>query len=141
MVIWWLVGIKSMIFLDINQNSHFLGDGKPLEILDLHAEMRGICNLDFIEGKRGNNTGIVFTLEYCLGIAENNFPGADFKYNGKSVELKTRRNSSSSRMTLFTKTPVWDPLSAKEIIEKYGYKGSRIPYRPLISYSRGLSLT
>lgn len=77
--------------------------------------------MGFVKSLRSDNTGIGFTLEYHMGIAENNRTSADFTYNGVPVELKAHRKGSSSRVTLFTKTPTWDPLSSWEIIEKYGY--------------------
>ena len=67
------------------------------ELVDiLHA----ISN-EWIPSQRIHDTGIGRTLEYLLGIEENNFPGP----NGEKVELKSIRKNSSSMITLFTKSP------------------------------------
>lgn len=77
--------------------------------------------MGYVKSLRRDNTGIGYTLEYYLGIPENNFGGGDFIFHGNVVELKARRNTSTSRVTLFTKVPNWDPMSTREIIERYGY--------------------
>ena len=93
--------------------------------LDIVKDLRNIFNKGFIRSLRKDNTGIGFTLETLLNIQENNLGEPDFKYNGIPVELKSQRESASSRVTLMTKTPKWDPLKPKEIMEKFGYTDAK----------------
>ncbi|MDR7871322.1 MAG: MvaI/BcnI family restriction endonuclease [Tissierellaceae bacterium] len=67
------------------------------------------------------------TLESALGLSINNLVSADYK--GK-IELKTKRQNSRTRDTLFCKVPDWDiseEKSVKDIILKYGYSDSKYP--------------
>ena len=52
----------------------------------------------FIPSQRKGTTGIGYTLEFELGIDENNIAGPDF---GK-IELNAHRAKSNSMITLFT---------------------------------------
>ena len=101
-----------------------LSDPYPdlLEI-DLVKELKRLSK-DPIKSLRRGDTGVGYTLENLLNIRENNSGEPDFKYKGLPVELKTQREGSSSRVTLMTKTPHWDPLKPKEIVEKFGYVDS-----------------
>ncbi len=90
--------------------------------INIKEELKKVRDKGFIKNKRKGNTGIGYTLEEELGIPENNLGEPDFTFEGESYELKAQRADASSRVTLITKTPNWSPLSAKEIIEKYGYK-------------------
>ena len=76
----------------------------------------------WILSNRVHDTGIGKTLEDLLGIEENNFPGP----NGEKVELKSIRKSSSSMISLFTKTPS-PPISIKRLLEDYGYPSEKDP--------------
>jgi hypothetical protein len=78
-----------------------------------------------IPTRRRDNTGIGATLEYHLGIIENNVPIGDFidtnKYNEKHFELKAKREHSSSRISLKTKSPTGG-MNNQQLLDKYGYK-------------------
>lgn len=52
-----------------------------------------------------------------LKIKENNSGEPDFTDSKLNipVELKAQRETASSRVTLMTKTPNWEPLKPKEI--------------------------
>lgn len=90
--------------------------------IDIVKELTRLFKKGFIKSLRRDNTGIGYTLETELGIKENNEGEPDFIYKELPVELKSQRANASSRVTLMTKTPNWDPLKAKEIIERFGYK-------------------
>ena len=89
--------------------------------IDIRKRLREIKDRGFIKSLRENNTGIGYTLEKILGIKENNVGEPDFIYNDLKVELKSQRKKASSRITLSTKSPIWDPLKDREIISKLGY--------------------
>lgn len=90
--------------------------------IDIVAELKKIFQKGFIKSMRSNDTGIGYTLETLLKIKENNSGEPDLIYNRIPVELKSQRENASSKVTLMTKTPNWQPLKPKEIIEKFGYK-------------------
>jgi len=90
--------------------------------IDIKKELERIFKLGFVKSMRSDNTGIGFTLETLLKIKENNIGEPDFKYNDLLIELKSQRETASSRVTLMTKTPHWNPLKPKEIMDKFGYK-------------------
>ena len=77
----------------------------------------------FVPTLRSGSTGIGYTLETMLGIAENNSPGGDFM----GMELKAFRDDDlhmhdSEKMNLFLKEPTWiDGLTHAERVKKYGY--------------------
>lgn len=92
-----------------------------LKEIDVKLAMQEVDNKGFIQNLRDGDTGVGYTLEETWGIVENNAGEPDLIYNGLPVELKAQRTSATSRVTLITKTPHWDPLSPKEIIQKFGY--------------------
>lgn len=66
------------------------------------------------------DTGIGRTVESILGIEMNASKEPDFK----GIELKSHREASRVRNTLFTQTPEWSMSrlkSSKAIVEEYGY--------------------
>lgn len=66
------------------------------------------------------DTGIDRTVESILGIDMNASKEPDFK----GIELKSHREASRVRNTLFTQTPEWSMSrlkSGKAIVEEYGY--------------------
>ena len=89
--------------------------------IELVDRLHVISN-QWIPSNRVHDTGIGKTLEDLLGIEENNFPGP----NGEKVELKSIRKSSSSMISLFTKTPS-PPISIKRLLEGYGYPSEKDP--------------
>jgi len=90
--------------------------------IDIVAELKKLFIKGYVRSLRGSDTGIGYTLETLLKIKENNSGEPDFKYRGIPVELKSQREDASSRITLMTKTPNWNPLSPKAIIKKFGYR-------------------
>lgn len=79
--------------------------------------IKKIERLGYIKTHRVGNTGIGKTLEDLLGIKENNIPGP----NGKMIELKSARKTSTSMLTLFTKSPL--PAKANSVlVNLVGYK-------------------
>src|SRR3989344_3344917 len=95
--------------------------GEILPELNIKEKLKKIKDKGFIKSLRKDNTGIGYTLETLLGIKENNIGEPDFIYNKLKVELKTQRKKAGSRVTLSTKSPVWEPLRDREIINKLGY--------------------
>ena len=93
--------------------------------IDFVKELKGLFKRGFVKSLRSNDTGIGYTLETLLMIKENNSGEPDFLYNAVLVELKAQRETASSRITLMTKTPNWDPLKPREIIERFGYKDEK----------------
>jgi len=89
--------------------------------ISIKEKLEEIKQKGFVKSLRKNNTGIGHTLEKLLGIKENNIGEPDFIYNKLKVELKTQRKKAGSRVTLSTKSPVWEPLRDREIINKLGY--------------------
>lgn len=77
----------------------------------------------FVPSLRSGSTGIGYTLETMLGIAENNSPGGDFM----GMELKAFRDDDlrmddAEKMNLFLKEPTWvDGRSHAERVRNYGY--------------------
>jgi hypothetical protein len=90
--------------------------------IDIVRELKELFKQGYVKSLRSSDTGIGYTLETLLKIKENNSGEPDFDYGDLPVELKAQRGTASSRVTLMTKTPKWDPLKPKEIMEKFGYK-------------------
>ena len=90
--------------------------------IDIVKELTELFKQGYVKSLRSSDTGIGYTLETLLKIKENNSGEPDFDYGGLPVELKAQRQTASSRVTLMTKTPNWNPLKPKEIMEKFGYK-------------------
>ncbi len=89
-----------------------------MTLQELISRLKRIEELGFVQTMRKGSTGIGYTFETLLGIAENNIPIPDI---GGRVEIKTSRKDSTSLVTLFTfNRAVWRK-SQKEVIEEYGY--------------------
>lgn len=73
----------------------------------------------WVEGSRGSDTGVGHTFEEkILGKVEDNLCSPDLA----SLEIKAQREESSSKMTLFTKSPSY-PLRANTFIrDNFGVK-------------------
>lgn len=114
--------------------------------INIKKELEKLSKKGFIKTLREGDTGIGYTLETELGISENNFISHDLTFNHAPVELKAQRKEATSNITLITKSPHWSPLSAKAIIEKYGYpdyhgrKGLKVTLKTTIYNSQGLKL-
>lgn len=92
-------------------------DRELKELLDRLSE---ISAKGYIPTVRKGNTGVGMTLEAELGIAENNWGSADWK--GR-IEIKAQREETSSKITLFTKSPKrMVGLKWAEIVQRYGYQ-------------------
>ncbi len=82
-----------------------------------------ISQIGFIESQRRGPTGVGYTFELLLGIAENNNMTGDFM----GMEIKTYRSNElkmqdAEKMNLFLKEPKWiDSLSGAQRIGEYGY--------------------
>lgn len=82
-----------------------------------------IKNKGFIESRRIHDTGIGKTFEDFMEIAENNSKTADYK---GVIELKSARELSESKISLFTKSP--SPRGANTKIRlKFGYPDKEFP--------------
>ncbi len=96
-----------------------------LKDIDIKKVLPEISKKGFIKSLRKDNTGIGYTLETVMDIKENNLGEPDLSYKGIPVEMKAQRKHASSNITLITKSPHWSPVTAKGIIEKYGYKDTQ----------------
>jgi len=93
---------------------------KKITLVTFRKKFAEVRKKGWIASKRKGPTGIGQTLEYYLGIKENNVALPDLG----TVELKAHRIGSSSMITLFTfNRKAWkmDPLKA---IKKYGTRDS-----------------
>lgn len=76
--------------------------------------------IDWMPAEVLADTGIGRTVESILGIEMNPSKNPDFK----GIELKSHREASRVRNTLFTQTPEWTISrfkSGKAIVDEYGY--------------------
>lgn len=89
-----------------------------MEVEILRAKLQKVKEMGFVVSLRRGNTGIGYTLETLLGIAENNIKLPDFG----TIELKSKRKTASTPVTMFTfNSGAWR-LPQKDAILKYGYK-------------------
>lgn len=75
---------------------------------------------DWIPAELLADTGIGRTVETMLGIPMNDSTQPDYK----GIELKSKREKSKVRSSLFTQSPNWtlsQCKSSREIVERYGY--------------------
>lgn len=73
--------------------------------------------LGWVKSHRSNNTGIGKTFEDCIGVVENNRNEPDLF----GFEIKSHRASSSSYVTLFTKSPSYPRRGANGYLrDKFG---------------------
>lgn len=89
--------------------------------INIKEKLKEIKDKGFVKSLRKDNTGVGHTLEKLLGIKENNIGEPDFTYNRLKVELKAQRKKAGARVTLSTKSPIWDPLKDREIVSQLGY--------------------
>lgn len=94
-----------------------------LEKNSTSAELLGLIKdrmTDWRPAEISANTGIGRTVEKVLGIPMNSSKNPDYK----GIELKSHREASKVRNTLFTQAPDWSISrlkSGKAIVEEYGY--------------------
>jgi len=78
----------------------------------------------FVPTLRAGDTGIGYTFETLMGIAENNQRCGDFM----GMEIKTYRSEElrmqdADKMNLFLREPTWiDGLSGTDRVRRYGYQ-------------------
>lgn len=85
-------------------------------IHDVINKLEIIKNMGWVKTLRSGSTGIGYTLETLLEIAENNFQQPDLL----GFELKASRINGASMLTMFTLSPN-PPRSNSTLREKYGY--------------------
>lgn len=91
--------------------------------IDIRTELPKIAGMGFIPTLKPGDTGVGFTLETLLGLRPTNARGvADLTYRGEPVELKAKRRTTSSMLTLFTCEPETRLLSDASLIRRYGYR-------------------
>lgn len=98
----------------------------PLQEVDLPMELQRIERLGFVRTLKSGDTGVGFTLEALLGLRPTNVRGvADLLYHGEPVELKTKRLTTDSMLTLFTCEPETRLLNDYDLIRRYGYPDAK----------------
>ena len=92
-----------------------------MDIDELKEKLSELKQRGYVASLRKGNTGIGYTLETFLGVAENNLQTPDLG----EIELKAQRSSTASRITLFTfNRCVWN-IKQAEAIAEYGYIDDR----------------
>ena len=88
-----------------------------MDIDELKEKLSALKRRGYVASLRKGNTGIGYTLETFLGIAENNLQTPDLG----EIELKSHRKGTASLITLFTfNRGAWEMRQA-DMIDKYGY--------------------
>lgn len=85
---------------------------------------------DWTQTERFADTGVGRTVETLLGIPMNAETNPDYK----GIELKSHREVSKVRNTLFTQSPEWEISrlkSGKAIVEEYGYMSEGYGHKTL----------
>ncbi len=83
----------------------------------LKEEFEKIKQTGWIKTHRKGDTGIGKTFEDLLEKVEDNNALPDFG----DIEIKTKRQATSSMITLFTKSPDYPPKANTMLREQYGY--------------------
>ena len=110
-----------------------------MDITELKEKLSDINRMGYVVSLRKGNTGIGYTLETLLGVAENNLRSPDLgnielkepflgvaennlRYSDLgNIELKSRRMKSTSLLTMFTfNYSIWK-IEQEELIQQYGY--------------------
>ena len=110
-----------------------------MDIPQLKETLSDINRRGYVVSLRKGNTGIGYTLETLLGVAENNLRSPDLenielretslgvaednlRYSDSgNIELKSRRIKSTSLLTMFTfNYSIWK-IEQEELIKQYGY--------------------
>ena len=110
-----------------------------MNIPQLKETLSDINRKGYVVSLRKGNTGIGYTLETLLGVAENNLRSPDLenielrnpslgvaaenlRYSDSgNIELKSRRINSTSLLTMFTfNYSIWK-IEQEELIQQYGY--------------------
>lgn len=97
----------------------------------IEKEFFRIKKMGFIPSNRSHNTGIGKTFEDHLGVTENNLKDNDFA----GFEVKSHRQFSNSKITLFTQSPS-SPKNANTFIrERFGVNDKIFPNIKIIHAS------
>ena len=110
-----------------------------MDITELKEKLSDINRMGYVVSLRKGNTGIGYTLETLLGVAENNLRSPDLgnielketllgvaennlRYSDLgNIELKSRRIKSTSLLTMFTfNYSIWK-IEQEALIQQYGY--------------------
>src|SRR4030067_1798857 len=84
----------------------------------LISELKQVKKLAFIKTTRAHQGGVGNTIETLLGVKENNLRTPDLGV----IELKAKRISSSSMLTLSSKAPLPRAVN-KRLFDAYNRKG------------------
>ena len=91
-------------------------------IKELHDKFLEIKNRGWIQGVRNGTSNIGDTFERLVGVPQNGFEIPDYK----GIEIKTKRNTSKSYITLFSATPDGPHFHEVDRLKnKYGYPHSK----------------
>jgi hypothetical protein len=87
-----------------------------MKVAEFKEKFKKIKDMGFVRTQRSDATGIGYTLENLLGIAENNILHPDID----GAELKAHRTNANGLITLFTfNNKVWK-MTPLEAVKKYG---------------------
>ncbi len=89
-----------------------------MEISELQVKLNKVKQKGFVVSLRRGNTGVGYTLETLLGIAENNLKLPDFG----TIELKAKRKNVSTPVTMFTFNKAAWKIKQVDVIKTYGYQ-------------------
>ena len=92
-----------------------------MDLQEFRQRFREVKGMGFVKSLRKGSTGVGYTFETLVGVAENNLALPDIE----GVEIKTHREGANSMITLFTfNKKVWrmEPLEA---IRKYGSRNDK----------------
>lgn len=78
---------------------------------------KDVEKLGFIPSNRNNNTGVGKTFEDYIGVVENNLDEPDLY----GFEIKSHRETATSYVTLFTKSPSFPRRANAMLKDKYGF--------------------
>ena len=87
-----------------------------MTIDEIRKKLKDIKNKGYVKSFRKGPTGIGYTLETLLQIAENNISSPDFG----EIELKAQREDHKGMTTLFTVDKKAWQIKQLEAIRKYG---------------------
>ena len=114
-----------------------------MTLKEIEHRLRTLKAMGYVPTVRKGSTGIGYTFEQKMGLAETNIPVPDL---GGRVEIKTMRRDSTSLVTLFCfNRGVWH-IPQRNLIERYGYidNSGRKAFKNTIyagrKISQGLSL-
>ena len=127
---------------DLVNNLHNVATSVSDELLGLIRDRMS----NWVPTKVLADTGVGREVEYQLGISMNANKTPDYK----GIELKSKRQKSNTKGTLFTNIPDWNLSkckSSREIADKYGYlrpdldrKTLQVTVSALKSNAQGLGL-